>query len=121
MPADDDMRHLQRRDGIGFFDLPLFAWGIYLAGYLLTAVSVLFGIVIMYLWASRATGAGAGAGVAHDLHPAYESTRLARERFGEPAAPPRLVIHSFALDSGRARLEDRTRSTPSGWARQTAV
>jgi cytochrome c oxidase subunit 1 len=50
--------HLQRRDGMGFFDLPLFAWGIYLAGYLLTAVSVLFGIIIMYLWASRATGGG---------------------------------------------------------------
>lgn len=50
--------HLERREGMGFFDMPVFAWGVYLAGYLLTAVGVLFGIIIMYFWASRATGGG---------------------------------------------------------------
>ena len=50
--------HTRREAGMGFFAMPLFSWGVYLAGYLLAVVGVLFAIVIVYLALSRAFGEG---------------------------------------------------------------
>ena len=50
--------HTRRDAGMGFFAMPLFTWGVYLTGYLLTAVGSLFGIVILYLALSRAFAGG---------------------------------------------------------------
>ncbi len=45
--------HVRRDAGMGFFGMPLFSWGVYLAGYLLAAVGSLFAIIIVYLALSR--------------------------------------------------------------------
>lgn len=50
--------HHQRREGMGFFDMPLSAWGFYLSGYLLTLAGGIFAIIVLYLAASRAFGGG---------------------------------------------------------------
>ncbi len=50
--------HHQRREGMGFFDMPLSAWGFYLSGYLLTIAGGIFAIVVLYLASSRAFGGG---------------------------------------------------------------
>jgi cytochrome c oxidase subunit 1 len=55
--------HHERRASMGFFDMPLTAWGFYLSGYLLTISGGLFAIIVLYLLASRLTGEGLfGAG-----------------------------------------------------------
>ena len=50
--------HHKRAEGMGFFDMPLMAWGLYLTGYLLTVAGVTFAIIILYLAAAHATGRG---------------------------------------------------------------
>ena len=50
--------HHKRAEGMGFFDMPLMAWGLYLTGYLLTAVGVVFAIIVLYLAAAHAFGRG---------------------------------------------------------------
>jgi cytochrome c oxidase subunit 1 len=50
--------HHGRREGLGFFDMPLAAWGFYLYGYLLTMCGAIFAIVVLYLAASRLTTEG---------------------------------------------------------------
>ncbi|MCP4573599.1 MAG: hypothetical protein GY838_14670 [bacterium] len=50
--------HYKRAPGMGFFDMPIMAWSLYLTSYMLIAVGVLFGVVIAYLAASRAGDVG---------------------------------------------------------------
>ena len=50
--------HHKRRAGMGFFDMPLTAWGFYLAGYVLVLAGSIFAIVVLYLAASRLSGRG---------------------------------------------------------------
>ncbi len=50
--------HTRREAGMGFFSMPLFSWGMYLAGYLLAAVGSLFAIIIVYLALSRSFAGG---------------------------------------------------------------
>ncbi|HPF69846.1 MAG TPA: cbb3-type cytochrome c oxidase subunit I [Candidatus Krumholzibacteria bacterium] len=50
--------HTRREAGMGFFAMPLFSWGVYLAGYLLAVVGSLFAIIIIYLGLSRAFAGG---------------------------------------------------------------
>jgi len=50
--------HHGRVRGMGFFDMPILAWSLYLTGYLLTASGIIFAIIILYLVASRAFGGG---------------------------------------------------------------
>lgn len=50
--------HHSRTRGMGFFDMPILAWALYLTGYLLVVTGVLFAVVILYLTASRFSGEG---------------------------------------------------------------
>ncbi|MCB1184381.1 cbb3-type cytochrome c oxidase subunit I [bacterium] len=50
--------HHARREGMGFFDMPLTAWGFYLGGYLLVVAGGIFTIVVLYLAGSRLSGSG---------------------------------------------------------------
>jgi len=50
--------HHRRAPGMGFFDMPVMVWSMYLTGYMLVVVGALFGILIGYLAASRMSGAG---------------------------------------------------------------
>ncbi len=50
--------HHGRREGMGFFDLPMTAWGFYLYGYLLVASGLVFAILVLYLAASWVTTDG---------------------------------------------------------------
>jgi len=50
--------HHGRAPGMGFFDMPILAWSLYLSGYLLAASGIIFAIIILYLMASRAFGGG---------------------------------------------------------------
>jgi len=50
--------HHNRAQGMGFFDMPILAWALYLTGYLLVVTGSLFAIVILYLTASRLSGEG---------------------------------------------------------------
>ncbi len=50
--------HHRRAPGMGFFDMPVMAWSMYLTSYMLVAVGILFAILIAYLAASRMSGAG---------------------------------------------------------------
>jgi len=50
--------HYFRREGMGFFDMPLTAWGLYLYSYLLTASGLVFAILAMYMAASWVTLGG---------------------------------------------------------------
>jgi len=59
--------HRERAAGMGFFDMPIFAWSMYLTGYILTVSGVLFAIIMLYLAASRAFGKGLFAAQADPL------------------------------------------------------
>ena len=50
--------HHGRREGMGFFDMPLTAWGLYLYSYLLVISGLIFGIIVMYLAASHVSTKG---------------------------------------------------------------
>lgn len=50
--------HHGRTPGMGFFDMPILAWSLYLTGYLLAASGIIFAIIILYLMASRVFGGG---------------------------------------------------------------
>lgn len=50
--------HYSRREGMGFFDMPLTAWGLYLYSYLLTICGLVFAILAIYMAASWVTTAG---------------------------------------------------------------
>jgi len=55
--------HHGRAPGMGFFDMPILAWSLYLSGYLLVSSGMVFAIIIIYLMASRTFGGGLfGAG-----------------------------------------------------------
>ena len=50
--------HHRRGAGVGFFDLPPAAWGIYLGAYQLVVAGILFAIIVLYLASARAFGTG---------------------------------------------------------------
>ena len=50
--------HDRRAPGMGFFDLPIFSWSLYLGAYQLVVTGAVFGIVILYLAAARVAGKG---------------------------------------------------------------
>lgn len=50
--------HYGRRPDMGFFDMPLTAWGMYLYGYLLTLSGAVFAVVVLFMAASRITTTG---------------------------------------------------------------
>ncbi len=50
--------HHGRREGMGFFDMPLSSWGFYLYSYLLVISGSVFGILVLYMLASRLTTEG---------------------------------------------------------------
>jgi cytochrome c oxidase subunit 1 len=51
------VHHSRTRD-MGFFDMPILSWALYLTGYLLVISGSLFAVVILYLVASRFSGEG---------------------------------------------------------------
>ena len=50
--------HQGRRAGMGFFDLPLASWGLYLYSYLLVMSGLVFAIIVLFMAASRLTTTG---------------------------------------------------------------
>ncbi len=54
--------HHKRAPGMGFFDMPILSWSLYLTSYVLVISGLLLGIVIMYLAAAEATGRGLFSG-----------------------------------------------------------
>jgi cytochrome c oxidase subunit I len=54
--------HQKRAPGMGFFDMPILSWSLYLTSYVLVICGLLLGIVIMYLAAAVATGRGLFSG-----------------------------------------------------------
>jgi cytochrome c oxidase subunit 1 len=59
--------HRERAAGMGFFDMPVFSWSLYLTGFILTLTGVLFAIIMLYLASSRAFGKGLFAAGADPL------------------------------------------------------
>jgi cytochrome c oxidase subunit I len=50
--------HHGRESGMGFFDMPLLSWSLYLGAYQLVVSGLLFCIIILYLMAGNFTGKG---------------------------------------------------------------
>ena len=50
--------HHGRRPGLGFFQMPIFAWSMYLTGYALVVAGALFGVLMIYLTAARVGARG---------------------------------------------------------------
>ncbi|PID79417.1 hypothetical protein CSB20_10375 [bacterium DOLZORAL124_64_63] len=50
--------HQRRAPGMGFFQMPIFSWSLYLTGYVLVFAGMVFGIIILYLAGAVATGRG---------------------------------------------------------------
>lgn len=50
--------HYGRREGMGFFDLPLTTWGLYLYGYLMVLSGLIFAIIALYSAGSHLTTDG---------------------------------------------------------------
>jgi len=50
--------HHGRREAMGFFDMPLTSWGFYLYAYLMVISGAVFGILVLYMLASRVTTEG---------------------------------------------------------------
>ncbi len=50
--------HHGRREGLGFFDMPLASWGFYLYGYLMVISGSVFAVLLLYMLASRLTTEG---------------------------------------------------------------
>nr|MEE4267198.1 cbb3-type cytochrome c oxidase subunit I [Candidatus Krumholzibacteria bacterium] len=50
--------HHKRAPGMGFFDMPILSWSLYLTGYILTLAGLVFGIIILYLASAKAGGKG---------------------------------------------------------------
>lgn len=54
--------HHKRAPGMGYFDMPILSWSLYLTSYVLVISGLLLSIVIMYLAAAVATGRGLFSG-----------------------------------------------------------
>jgi cytochrome c oxidase subunit I len=50
--------HHNRAPGMGFFDMPILSWSLYLTSYVLVISGLLLGIVILYLAGAEASGRG---------------------------------------------------------------
>ena len=50
--------HGRRAPGVGFFDLSILTWSLYLSAYMLVVAGLLFAIIMIYLWGSRVFGGG---------------------------------------------------------------
>jgi len=50
--------HHQRAEGMGFFDMPILAWALYLSGYQLVVAGGIFAVIVLYLLSARVTGGG---------------------------------------------------------------
>jgi cytochrome c oxidase subunit 1 len=50
--------HHGRRPGMGFFQMPVFAWSLYLTAFAQVIAGTLFGILVIYLAAARGSAAG---------------------------------------------------------------
>ncbi len=59
--------HQKRADGMGFFDMPILSWSLYLSSYVLLASGLLLAIVIMFLAAAEATGRGMFSGLSNPM------------------------------------------------------
>ena len=59
--------HQKRAEGMGFFQMPILAWSLYLTAYILLVSGLLLAIVIMYLAAAEATGRGLFSGMSSPL------------------------------------------------------
>lgn len=59
--------HFHRAPGMGFFNLPILTWSLYLTSYVLVISGLLFAIVIMYLAGAEATGRGLFSGLSNPL------------------------------------------------------
>ena len=58
--------HYRRAAGMGFFDMSILSWSLYLSGYLLLVAGLVFAIIMVYLWGSRIFGGGGLFGVDSD-------------------------------------------------------
>lgn len=59
--------HYRRREDLGFFDMPIFSWSLYLFSYVLVIAGLLLGICILYLAGAEATGRGLFSGLSNPL------------------------------------------------------
>ena len=59
--------HFERRQDMGFFDMPILSWSLYLFSYVLVIAGLLLSIVIMYLAGAEATGRGLFSGMSNPL------------------------------------------------------
>ncbi|MBK6733332.1 MAG: cbb3-type cytochrome c oxidase subunit I [bacterium] len=50
--------HHGRRPGLGFFQMPIFSWSLYLTAYALVVAGTLFAVLVIYLAAARGAAAG---------------------------------------------------------------
>ena len=50
--------HNKRAAGMGFFQMPILSWSLYLTGYILAFAGLVFAIIIMYLAAAKVSGKG---------------------------------------------------------------
>ncbi len=60
--------HHKRAKGMGYFDMPILSWSLYLTSYVLVICGLLLGIVIMYLAGAVATGRGPFSGGVNPLN-----------------------------------------------------
>ena len=58
--------HHRRAVDMGFFDMSILAWSLYLSAYLLVASGLIFAIIMFYLWGSRVFGGGGLFGLDSD-------------------------------------------------------
>ncbi len=59
--------HRRRADGMGFLDMPILSWSLYLTGYVLVVAGIAFAVLIVLLAVANATGRGPFAGGADPL------------------------------------------------------
>ena len=50
--------HHGRRPGLGFFQMPILSWSLYLTAFTLVVAGTLFGVLVIYLAAARGAGRG---------------------------------------------------------------
>ncbi len=59
--------HSKRAEGMGFFDMPILSWSLYLTSYVLIISGLMLSILIMYLAGAEATGRGLFSGMSNPL------------------------------------------------------
>ena len=59
--------HSKRAPGMGFFDMPILSWSLYLTGYVLTVAGLIFAVIILYLASANAFGKGLFSGGGNPL------------------------------------------------------